>query len=89
MANKVDQLWKQYSSQKAADGTPPTKADSKLRVKHVLESVPYNMKHASDHIASAQKQLGKLDKTDRPLSRKLAKKAAKELHTAERKLSHG
>lgn len=86
MAKTVNDLWSKWSSDKAAAGMPPTKADVKLRDKHVSESVPYNTKHAVEHIKSNIKQIGKLKVTNKPLANVLAHKSIEAIHSAEEKL---
>jgi hypothetical protein len=46
---------------KLPTGYPPTKADVKMREKHVPESVDYNIQeHARDHVSNAIDQIKKL-----------------------------
>jgi hypothetical protein len=69
------------------DGMPPTPEDRKLRVKHVLESVHYNIHgHAKDHISGSIDQLKKLKMVDPKLAKKTAHDAALKVHLEEAKL---
>jgi N-acetyl-gamma-glutamylphosphate reductase len=87
MAKSVSALWKKYSDAGAVDGKPPTPEDNKLRIKHVMDSIPYNVGHAHDHMEEITLQLGKLKKTDAKLSKKLGKQAAAKLHSIEQKVA--
>jgi hypothetical protein len=89
MAKNVKALWKKYSDAGAVDDKPPTPKDGKLRVKHVMDSVPYNIGHATDHIEEVDNQLDKLAKTDPKLARKTRKEAATRLHKVEEKVANG
>jgi len=86
MAKTVKDIWSKWSSEKAAAGMPPTKADVKLRDKHVTESVPYNTKHAVEHMKSNVKQLSKLNVTNKPLASVLARKSVSAVHSVEEQL---
>ena len=69
------------------DGMPPTPEDKKMRAKHVLESVKYNIHgHAKDHIAGSIEQLKKLKMVDPKLAKSTAHKAALKIHLEEAKL---
>ena len=83
---KVAALWRKYSDAGAVDSKPPTPIDNKLRIKHVMDSVPYNVGHATDHMEEIVNQLNKLKKTDPKLARKLGKQAASKMHNVEAKV---
>jgi hypothetical protein len=88
MKIKTSDLWKKYSDAGAVDGKPPTPADNKLRIKHVTDSVPYNVGHATDHMEEIVNQLGKLAKTDPRMASKLGREAAAKMHKVEEKVNN-
>lgn len=87
MPKKVKALWKKYSDAGAVDDMPPTKADAKLRDKHVADSVPYNVGHATDHMDEIVNQLKKLQPVNPRLTRQLGQQAVRKLHGVEQKVN--
>lgn len=68
---------------------PPTPHDARLRVRHVSDSVKYNLAHAHDHSVAIADQLGKLRQVDPNLAKKQAGMAQNELQKTLNKFKKG
>lgn len=68
---------------------PPTPEDAKLRIKHVADSVKYNLRHAHDHSMAVADQLHKLRAVSPSRAQKQATQAQKELDKTVAKFKRG
>lgn len=68
---------------------PPTPEDAKMRVRHVNDSVKYNLRHAHDHSVAIADQLGKLRQVSPTLAKKQATHAQNELQSTLNKFKKG
>ena len=68
---------------------PPTPEDAKMRVRHVADSVKYNLRHAHDHSMAIADQLSKLRQVSPSLASKQASQAQNELQKTVNKFKKG
>lgn len=69
-----------------AQDIPPTPADGQMRDKHTSASIPYNMKHALDHLSAALGQFEKLSGQNPAKAKAFAKKVCADLDEVKSKV---